>query len=314
MLLVGTGRRVGVDDGGRAGPGAPVSMRIPHPLFNVTCVKNKIWVKRSPFFTSIYCYFKAFKWDISLNTVALEKYFNNYSLDLLFSLPKQDMQVLAKDLKIIGDLNPPHVSAYCLTVKENHPMNRDRGSSQQQITMFEMVFEAMEKIGLRQYEISNFAKPGMESKHNSLYWDDMNYWGLGLSAHSYKRSPDWGYRFWNPSSYDAYMKMVGGLEESSDIEHSFQNQKFEKLQFHESLTDFCHTSLRKFPGLNMAFLRQKFGDSALSSVEPRLQSLKTKGFLESKEEHWTLSKKGLFLSNQVFEELLFSCSDIDNLQ
>ena len=72
--------------------------------------------------------------------------------------------------------------------------------------MYHLGVELLQQHGFYRYEISNFAKPGYQSRHNNLYWTDETYWGVGLSAHSYKKDPDWGYRFLNPSSYDSYMR------------------------------------------------------------------------------------------------------------
>ena len=141
----------------------------------------------------------------------IQKHFRNFSLDLLFSLPQQRLSQLRSDLEEFKSFDPPHVSAYCLTLPSQHPMNQGRCDEQEQVQMFEMVHEHLDQMGLKRYEISNFSKPGFESKHNHLYWTDQSYWALGLSAHSYKKDPHWGYRFWNPSSYKAYMKTMENL-------------------------------------------------------------------------------------------------------
>lgn len=247
----------------------------------------------------------------TLNTVFLaQKYFDNYSLDLLFSLPKQGLGQLESDLKQISQLNPPHVSAYCLTLPEQHPMNSGRCSDSEQVKMFELIHNSLEKLELEQYEISNFAKSGFQSQHNNLYWTDANYWGIGLSAHSYKND-QWGIRFWNPSTYQGYMKMVQELSETSLISSSFSEKNYETLAKHESLTDFCHTHLRLQKGLPLALVHQKFGNSAANCTQKRLQSLSEKNLLINEQDQWRLSDQGLLLSNLVFSELLFSESDID---
>ncbi len=237
----------------------------------------------------------------------------NFSLDLLFSLPKQGLKPLEKDVEKILSFDPPHVSAYCLTVPDKHPMNQGRSSEEEQLQMFDLIHESFKGNSLLSYEISNFAKPGFESVHNNLYWLDQNYWGVGLSAHSYKKEPDWGYRFWNPSSYKAYMSHIDSLERSKDLEVSFPTEQREKLSLHESLTDFCHTHLRLTVGLSLASLRQKYGEGLTALVIERAKGLESKGLLKLSQNSAKLTRQGLFLSNQVFAELLFSRSDVDRI-
>lgn len=136
---------------------------------------------------------------------------------------------------------------------------------------------------------------------------------MGLSAHSYKKSPEWGYRFWNPSSYNSYMKHVESLSSSEDLEVSFPSEQREKLSLHESLTDFCHTHLRLMKGLSLDSLRYKYGSPLTSLVQERAQGLESKGLLKLSENSAKLTRQGLFLSNQVFAELLFSRSDVDRI-
>ena len=242
----------------------------------------------------------------------VKKYFNNYSLDLLFSLPEQQLEGVYSDLQIIKKVNPPHVSAYCLTVADKHPMNQGRCSDEEQLKMFDLIQGELSEINHYRYEISNFSRPGFESIHNSIYWTDQPYWGLGLSAHSYFNSPDWGYRFWNSSTYKAYLNDIQNLSRANSIEGSFSSSQFEKLRFSDSLSDFCHTHMRLSTGLNEHSLRQKFGEPSLSLVSQRMSELISRQLVEKQGDFWTLSHQGITLSNQVFAKLLFSPEDIDN--
>ncbi len=126
----------------------------------------------------------------------LREYDLNYSFDLLFALPGQTLAGLQKDLNEVATFDPPHLSAYCLTVPEGHAMSVGRPPEGEQVEMFSTIETSLAKLGLRKYEISNFAKPGYESRHNLAYWNDSAYWGIGLSSHSY--NPEgFGSRFWN---------------------------------------------------------------------------------------------------------------------
>jgi oxygen-independent coproporphyrinogen-3 oxidase len=125
----------------------------------------------------------------------------NYSFDLLFGLPEQTLDDLSADLRELVSFSPPHVSLYNLTVPKDHAMNKNRASDDVQADMFEVIETALLKAGLIRYEISNFAKPGFESRHNFLYWEDQPYWGIGIGAHSYLPTlGPFGSRFWNPAS------------------------------------------------------------------------------------------------------------------
>lgn len=247
----------------------------------------------------------------SLNTIELiQKYYDNYSLDLLFALPHQSTPELLADLKVIKELNPPHVSAYCLTVPDKHPMAKNRPADEEQTQMFHWVKSELSEIGLHQYEISNFARPGYESRHNNLYWTDQSYWGLGLSAHSYQKEPDWGKRFWNASNYDTYMEQVSHLALSQG---AFPKSQQEELKLYESLSDYCHTHLRLLRGLNTRHLSEKFGSSATTAVLDRLSSLSQTGWLKKHNDSWSLTELGVLVSNRIFAELLFTSEDIDKL-
>ncbi len=249
----------------------------------------------------------------TLHTIDLvQSHFTNYSLDLLFSLPQQGLEQLEPDLLKMQEISPPHISAYCLTLPEKHPMNQGRCSDEEQAEMFDRTLQVFGQMGMKRYEISNFSKPGFESRHNNLYWTDQNYWGVGLSAHSYKRDPHWGYRFWNPSSYQAYMQKIQDLAHDGSLETSFSKNERESLMKHESLSDFCHTHLRLHDGLNLSSVRHKYGEPTVSKVADRLVVLEKKGWLNVDRDRWRLSDNGLLVSNQVFSGLLFSAQDIDN--
>ena len=249
----------------------------------------------------------------TFNTIKLvSENFDNYSLDLLFSLPYQNLETLQKDIEILCDLNPPHISAYCLTVPDKHPMNQNRCSEDDQRKMFYQIQGAFNDIGLDRYEISNFAKPGFESRHNNLYWEDKSYWGIGLSAHSYFKEKDWGYRFWNASTYDKYISDIESLMEKSEISDSFNSGQWEKLSLEESLSDYCHTHLRLKKGLSIEELRQKYGQEwALQALERLIELEKRFWVQDLGNNHWNLTEQGVLVSNQVFAEMLFSGPEID---
>lgn len=227
----------------------------------------------------------------------------NYSFDLLFALPNQSLDDLNLDLEEIKEWNPPHLSTYCLTVPEGHPMSFQRPPEEEQISMFALIDEELNEIGLKKYEISNYAKQGFESKHNLAYWHDLPFWGVGLSSHSY--DPDlgpYGTRFWNTKSVKEYSKKASAPGSSwSEILPSSQ---WESLKLHESMTDLCHMFLRTTQGLPQAAL-QKFPPTAQSLILSRLDRLVSDDLLSIEQNHWRLTSDSEIRSNLIFEKLTF---------
>lgn len=239
----------------------------------------------------------------------------NFSVDILFGLPNQSLVELKEDLLTALSFNPSHVSAYCLTLPKDHFLNAGRASNAEQADMFELISEVTQEHGIFKYEVSNYARPGFESQHNLLYWSDQPYWGVGVSSHSYlPQLGPWGTRFWNPRNLNKYSDQVSALSSSPAILKTMldaipSHQK-EELKLHESLTDFCHTFLRKLKGLSVGAARDKYGELAHTLLYPRLSRLKEKGLLDCKNDQYKLSPLGQTLTNQVFLELTFLASDV----
>jgi len=240
----------------------------------------------------------------------LQEYGLNYSFDLLFALPGQTIEGLKRDLVEVAQFSPPHLSAYCLTVPEGHPMSSGRPPEGQQIKMFDLIEKELLASGLHKYEISNFAKPGYESRHNQSYWNDAAYWGIGLSSHSYgPKIGAFGTRFWNPKSLKEYA--VQATRTGSSWDEILPADQREQLLEHESLTDFCHMHLRTLAGLPEAALRHKFAATTLEHLWPRLLRLEQSGLLIAQNGRWQLTSRGQLISNKVFEELTFSLKELE---
>ncbi|MCB0361182.1 MAG: radical SAM family heme chaperone HemW, partial [Bdellovibrionales bacterium] len=189
----------------------------------------------------------------------------NFSFDLLFALPTQTLDQLKHDLEEVLFFDPPHLSAYCLTIPQGHPMSYGRPPEGVQIEMFDEIEQSLKKIALQKYEISNFSQPGKESRHNLLYWKDKPYWGIGLSAHSYLPRVGNGLRFWNSKQLSTYQSQIRENHLKRGIDQIPQDQK-EYLEIHESLTDFCHTSLRIKDGLSCGALKAKYPPPCVRAV------------------------------------------------
>lgn len=248
----------------------------------------------------------------TLETLDLLRRYNlNFSFDILFALPSQTVDGLKRDIKIAIEQGAKHLSPYCLTVPDGHPLSKGRPIEDEQVEMFDIIAEELAKNNFQQYEISNFAIPGFESRHNLLYWIDEPYWGLGLSSHSYSKDSQWGTRYWNLNSIGEYQKQIleyDGQEFSSPAKH-LPAAQYEVLEMHQSLTDFCHTSMRLMRGLSQEQLAKKF-PSMHEKVEGLLNGLKNKSWIQFDNGHWSLTRAGLVLSNKVFQDLTFLQEDV----
>ncbi|ASD62127.1 radical SAM family heme chaperone HemW [Bdellovibrio bacteriovorus] len=236
----------------------------------------------------------------------------NFSFDILFALPSQTVEGLRRDVEIAVEQGAKHISPYCLTVPDGHPLSKGRPIDDEQVEMFDIIADELTRKGFQQYEISNFALPGFESRHNMLYWVDEPYWSLGLSAHSYSKESAWGTRYWNINSINEYQKQIlafDGQEFDSPVRHLPSNQ-VEVLEMHQALTDFCHTSMRLMRGLNVGQLQAKFPQNVSEKVLQIMKNLEEKSWIRHDNGHWSLTREGLVLSNRVFQELTFLQEDL----
>ena len=236
----------------------------------------------------------------------------NYSFDLLFALPGQTQAQLRKDLDEVALYDPPHLSAYCLTVPSGHPMASGRPKESRQIEMFDLIEDHLQQVGLDKYEISNFAQPGRESRHNLLYWTDQAYWGIGLSAHSYLPVHPYGARFWNPSNLKEYGAQIADFKGDGSLAFDqLPKRQVERLSLNEALTDYCHTSLRCSQGILAHSLENKFGPNILELVRKRSLNPSLEGLVTTHPSGWRLTRKGEHLSNRVFLDFTFTKAELD---
>jgi oxygen-independent coproporphyrinogen-3 oxidase len=232
----------------------------------------------------------------------------NFSFDILFALPTQTIDGLKGDLEEVVKLRPPHVSPYCLTVPEGHVLSKNRPLEDDQLQMFDLISSTLKREGYEQYEISNFSLPGFHSRHNSLYWDDSPYWGVGLSAHSYAHDGPWGLRYWNPNSIGAYQTWIESRrgQRFEKPAANLPEENFERLEKHQALTDFCHTSLRTMIGLSESKLSRRFGAEIQNLIRGQLKLFSEQGLVTHYGEGlWRLTDEGQVLSNQVYAGLTY---------
>lgn len=227
----------------------------------------------------------------------------DFSADLLFGLPNQTLKHLEEDLEILLKFPPKHVSPYNLTLPENHFFNKNRPCNQLQVEMMRLITNKLKAYNILRYEISNYAQKGYESQHNKGYWEDKEYLGLGMGAHSYLKSSFWGTRTWNTGVYSKYADCINSP--------SRPHQKKEILQLYEALTDFCHTSLRQTKGMHKNDLLLKFGQENLpSGLWQSLSKLEQRSLISYNNNKWALTSTGFEIPNEVFRELCFLKEDL----
>ncbi|MFC6227394.1 radical SAM family heme chaperone HemW [Paenibacillus allorhizosphaerae] len=224
--------------------------------------------------------------------------FTNMSIDLMFGLPKQTIQIMQDTLQEALALNLPHYSIYSLKVEENtlfHTLYQ-RGQlplpeEDEEVGMFDLIMDTLRSAGYGQYEISNFARPGFESRHNMMYWRNQSYYGLGAGAHGYVH----GRRHVNMKGVQPYIDATRkGLPilEMSDVGRE------------EAMEDFMMVGLRMRRGVRDADFLEQFGcklESVFGSVIDKFLRLE---LLERTEEGYRLTDRGIPLGNEVFGEFL----------
>lgn len=224
--------------------------------------------------------------------------FDNLSIDLMFGLPKQTVDIMQATLDEALSLDLQHYSIYSLKVEENtlfHTLfNKNQlplPSEDEEVDMYELIMRRLEGAGYKQYEISNFAKPGRESRHNTMYWRNRSYYGLGAGAHGYMN----GQRHVNVKGIQPYIDATKiGLPIMEQFEVTPQ----------EAMEDFMMVGLRLLEGVRKQDFMDQFGETLESHFGETLQGWINKKLIEQTSEGYRLSKHGILLGNEVFASFL----------
>jgi oxygen-independent coproporphyrinogen-3 oxidase len=225
--------------------------------------------------------------------------FTNYSIDLIFGSPLLNNDDWLKHLDIAIKKNIPHISSYALTIEPNTALEkliaknrRQPVDPEKQAEQFLLLMQTMEQAGYEHYEISNFAKPDMRSKHNSRYWQGKKYHGFGPAAHSFNGQN----RRWNIANNTLYIQSIGkGVV-------SFEEEVLTKTQ---QLNEYIMTSLRTMEGLDLAYVAEIFGEKA--SRELQVASSKYIESSKVKREPFKLllTKEGKLFADGIAADLFF---------
>ncbi len=224
--------------------------------------------------------------------------FSRVNMDLIFGVPGQTLALLEDDLSQAFASAPDHISLYNLTYEEGTPFftKKKKGLLQpvdedDEVAMYALIRERCLRQGYLHYEISNFARPGCASRHNSNYWKGGAYLGLGAGAHSFVPTPEWGQRWSNERHPKAYIKraLTNG-----------QTQSFaETLTREQARGEFLFLTLRQLAGLELAAFAERFGVGLVEEF-PHVRHLLKEGLLSTDQQRVALTPKGLFIADSIF--------------
>lgn len=236
-----------------------------------------------------------------LNTYnwAVEAGFNNINVDLMLGLPTQTISDLKESLEKIVNLKPApkHVSVYSLIIEEGTEIEKKISEGELQLpeeaeerNQYKYTKNYLELNEYKHYEISNFAKSGYESKHNMNCWEQKQYVGFGLAAHSYIN----GCRYSNTCDLEEYLN-----KESKDLKTIHEEQTLEDMQ-----KEYMLLGLRKIDGVSVSNFKEKFGENPIYLFRNELQKLVENGLLVVDLDNIRLTNKGLDFANLVWEEFV----------
>lgn len=216
----------------------------------------------------------------------------NYGIDLIFGLPNQTLESFCKSIDTALSLSPAHISAYSLELQEDSLLYKkvEKGdvilpTDEEVEQMSELITNKLADAGYEHYEISNWAKSGRRSKHNSSYWLGVPYLGVGPSAHSF----DGDSREWNVSNV---IKYLSGAKPEKEI-----------LSAQDKYNEYLFLSLRTCEGIDLNDYENKFGSSYLNQLKIETKRFVDQNLMIIDNDHLKLTCKGIILSNVIISEL-----------
>lgn len=221
----------------------------------------------------------------------------NISIDLMFGFPGETLTDWEQDIDEALRLGVEHISAYSLMYEEGTTLHRwlSEGRIQEidddlSLRMYDCLVDRLTAAGYRHYEISNFALPQRESRHNSSYWRDVPYMGLGASAHSF----DGRQRSWNVADIETYIAAIGRGERPCTVE---------ALDLDTHYEDVVLTSLRTAEGIDLGKIRRDFGSQRLDFLLAAADQDLRQGYLVREDDHLRLTRRGIYLSDGITARL-----------
>ncbi len=227
-----------------------------------------------------------------------KQYVSNISIDLMFGLPLQTLDSWNETIEKSLALGVQHISAYQLTIEKGTKLYRQRelgnifpSEDELSTEMYFMLVKKLTDAGFEQYEISNFSLPTYASKHNSAYWQEKSYLGIGPSAHSFNGIS----RQWNIANNIRY---VTGIEnEKPEIE---QEQLTETDHYNERIM----TALRTKTGIDLFALEERFGNRQMQHLLKAADKYLSIGLLKLQENHLRLTSESFWISDRIIADLM----------
>jgi putative oxygen-independent coproporphyrinogen III oxidase len=241
------------------------------------------------------------RYDDVMRTISLAKEvgFDNISIDLMYGLPNQTLQQFQADLEIAFSLDIQHISAYSLIIEPKTIFYNlwRKGTlplpgEEEEAKMYEEAMRQMELHGYQQYEISNYARPGFQSRHNLTYWNNEEYYGIGAGAHSYVN----GVRRSNIGPIKHYIAKVR--------ETGLPYREIHRVTSMEQMEEEMFLGLRKTEGVSKQRFFEKFGRDMHDVFGAAIRAEQQKGLLEETDTHVRLTRRGRLLGNEVFQAFL----------
>lgn len=227
--------------------------------------------------------------------------FENINVDLMLGLPNQTIQDLKDSIEKVTDLNPEHISVYSLILEENTKLEKmiNEGilklpEEELERQMYWYVKNMLELKGYNQYEISNFSKKGEESKHNLNCWEQKEYIGLGVAAHSYIDMK----RYSNTENIEEYIKNIedGNVKKNKNLH--------EEQTIEDAKKEYMMLGLRKIDGVSITKFEEKYNENPIYLFKNELDKLVKENLIEVDLDNIRLTNKGLDFANLVFEEFI----------
>ena len=231
---------------------------------------------------------------------------SNISVDLMYGFPDETLADWQRDIDAVLSLGVEHLSAYCLMIEDGtvlYEQFRDeslefRVDEELERQMYEVLIDRLTAAGYEHYEISNFARPGFRSRHNSSYWNDTPYIGLGAAAHSYTvlggfAAEPYGVRSWNIADIRQYVEAIQRGEIPCEREIIDADTHY---------NDRITVALRTCDGLNLDTLSDKYRNYCLREAQRFIDD----GLLRFDGHHLVLTRKGLFVSNYIMSSLVYA--------
>ncbi len=225
--------------------------------------------------------------------------FDNINVDLMFGLPNQSLNQWKETLKQVVELEPEHISCYSLIIEEGTKFfdlyEKDKlilPSEEIERDMYAEAISFLTSKGYHQYEISNFARRGLECKHNKIYWGLENYIGCGSSSHSYIN----GYRYRNEEKIETYISNIN-KRKSAVVEKNANSLK-------DDIEEFIFLGLRKIEGISLKEFDRRFNISIFEKYKDVIDKYIKLNLLNLKDDRLFLTGRGIELSNQVMADFI----------